>query len=82
MSPYGNHASSCEDTDGHPLVGNIAVWVQLLPYGLIGFSEIMALVTSLEYAFTKAPTNMRSTVQAVALFMKALSSTLAQGLIL
>lgn len=62
-------------------MANISVWVQLLPYGLIGFSEIMASVTSLEYAFTKAPTNMRSTVQAVALFMNALSSALAQALV-
>jgi hypothetical protein len=43
--------------------------------------EIMASVTSLEYVFTKAPTNMRSTVQAVALFMNALSSALAQALV-
>ena len=41
----------------------------------------MASITSLEYAFTKAPVNMRSTVQAVALFMNALSSALAQGLV-
>ena len=41
----------------------------------------MASVTSLEYVFTKAPTNMRSTVQAVALFMNALSSALAQALV-
>lgn len=60
---------------------NISVWVQLLPYGLIGFSEIMASVTSLEYAFTKAPVNMRSSVTAVSLFMNALSSALAQALV-
>jgi POT family proton-dependent oligopeptide transporter len=81
MSPCGNHANSCEDENGNTLGANISVWVQLLPYGLIGFSEIMASVTSLEYAFTKAPTNMRSTVQAVALFMNALSSALAQALV-
>jgi POT family proton-dependent oligopeptide transporter len=81
MSPCGNQAHSCEDAEGNPLVANISVWVQLLPYGLIGFSEIKASVTSLEYAFTKAPTNMRSTLQAVALFMNAPSSALAQALV-
>ena len=81
MSPCGTRANSCQDENGEPLVANISVWVQLLPYGLIGFSEIMASVTSLEYAFTKAPTNMRSTVQALALFMNALSSALAQALV-
>lgn len=53
MSPCDNQANSCEDSDGNPLVANFSVWVQLLPYGLIGFSEIMASVISLEYAFTK-----------------------------
>lgn len=75
LGPCGKEANSCEETT------NISVWVQLLPYGLVGFSEIMASVTSLEYAFTKAPTNMRSTVQAIALFMSAISSALAQALV-
>jgi len=41
----------------------------------------MASVTSLEYAFTKAPVNMRSTIQAVALFMTAFSAALSQALV-
>lgn len=81
MGPCGTQANDCEDEAGNPLTVNISVWVQLLPYGLIGFSEIMASVTSLEYAFTKAPTNMRSTVQAIALFMNAVSSALSQALV-
>ncbi|PBP19953.1 putative MFS peptide transporter [Diplocarpon rosae] len=80
----GNNASSCTipigDPDGEKWTSNISVWVQILPYGLIGFSEILASVTSLEYAFTKAPVNMRSTITAVALFMNAISSALAQAL--
>lgn len=81
MNPCGNRANSCEDADGNPLVAPISVWVQILPYALIGFSEIMASITSLEYAFTKAPKNMRSTVQAIALFMNAISSALSQALV-
>jgi POT family proton-dependent oligopeptide transporter len=81
MNPCGDHANSCEDGDGNPLVAPISVWVQIMPYALIGFSEIMASITSLEYAFTKAPKNMRSTVQAVALFMNAVSSALSQALV-
>lgn len=46
-----------------------------------GISEILASVTSLEYAFTKAPRNMRSLVQAVALVMNAFSSAIGQALI-
>lgn len=48
---------------------------------LIAFSEIFASITGLEYAFTKAPKNMRSLVTAVFLFMSALSSALGQALV-
>ncbi len=81
MSPCGYQASSCTDADGNILPAQISVWVQLLPYGLIGLSEILASVTSLEYAFTKAPVNMRSTIQAISLFMNAISSAFAQALV-
>ncbi|KAL2869436.1 putative MFS peptide transporter [Aspergillus lucknowensis] len=59
----------------------ISVWVQALTYILGGISEILASVTSLEYAFTKAPKNMRSLVQAVALFMNAISAAIGQALV-
>jgi POT family proton-dependent oligopeptide transporter len=78
MHPCGKNANSCEEEGAF---ADISVWVQIVPYGLIGFSEIMASVTSLEYAFTKAPVNMRSFVTAVSLFMNAFSSALAQALV-
>ncbi|KAI2790367.1 putative peptide transporter ptr2 [Penicillium oxalicum] len=59
----------------------ISVWVQVLTYVLGGISEILASVTSLEYAYTKAPRNMRSLVQAVSLFMNAISAALGQALV-
>lgn len=58
----------------------ITVWVQVFPYALIGMSEVMASITKLEYAYTKAPKNMRSTIQAIALFTSAVSSALGQAL--
>ena len=33
----------------------INVWVQTIPYVFVGISEIFTNVTSLEFAFTKAP---------------------------
>ena len=77
LSPCGNHASDPDCSGPAP----INVWVQTLPYVLIGFSEIMASVTSLEYAFTKAPHNMRSFVMSINLLMNAFSSAIAQGLV-
>jgi len=54
----------------------IIVWAQTGSYVLLAFSEILASITSLEYAHSKAPANMRSMVQAVCLFMNAIASAL------
>ncbi|EXJ64447.1 POT family proton-dependent oligopeptide transporter [Cladophialophora yegresii CBS 114405] len=77
MSPCGHRASDPDCSGPAP----INVWVQTVPYVLIGFSEIMASITSLEYAFTKAPYNMRSFVMSINLLMNAFSSAIAQGLV-
>ena len=57
----------------------INVWAVTGVYVLIAISEIFASVTTLEYAFTKAPKNMRSLVQAVQLFTTSFSAALAQA---
>ncbi|KAG5291601.1 oligopeptide transporter [Histoplasma ohiense] len=78
LGPCGKQANECAAKN---IPAPISVWVQTIPYVLGGVSEIFASVTSLEYAFTKAPKNMRSLVQAVALFMNAFSSALGQALV-
>jgi hypothetical protein len=50
-------------------------------YVLIAASEIFASITGLEYAFTKAPKNMRSLVMSVFLFMSAISSALGEAFV-
>ncbi|KAK8002436.1 hypothetical protein PG989_002155 [Apiospora arundinis] len=50
-------------------------------YVLIAFAEIAASITGLEYAFTKAPKNMRSLVTAVFWFAQAISSAIAQAFV-
>ncbi|ORY08474.1 peptide transporter PTR2-A [Clohesyomyces aquaticus] len=57
----------------------INVWAVTGVYVLIAISEIFASVTTLEYAFTKAPKNMRSLVQSVQCFTTAFSAALAQA---
>ncbi|EAW22638.1 putative MFS peptide transporter [Aspergillus fischeri NRRL 181] len=74
MSPCGDHPSDCDKP------APINVWVQTLPYVLIAFSEIFTSITGYEYAFTKAPRNMKSLVQSIFLFMNAISSAIQQGL--
>ncbi|KAF2202260.1 PTR2-domain-containing protein [Delitschia confertaspora ATCC 74209] len=74
LGPCGDHMNSCKEK------APISVWVQTLPYVLIGFSEIFTSVTGLEYAFTKAPRNMRSLVTSYWHFMSALSNAIGQAL--
>ena len=71
--PYYNMPT--EGGDGN----KIHVAVQIPGYLLIGWSEIFASVTGLEYAFTKAPANMKSFVMSMFLFMNAFGSILGIG---
>ena len=41
---------------------DLSVWVQTPSFVLVAVSEILASITGLEYAFTKAPKSMRSLV--------------------
>ncbi|KAM3413850.1 hypothetical protein BST61_g10527 [Cercospora zeina] len=59
----------------------INVWVQAVPYCLIAFSEVFASITGLEYAFSKAPENMRGLVMGVNLLQNAFSAALGQALV-
>jgi proton-dependent oligopeptide transporter, POT family len=79
VNPCGKNANYCLEKNNE--YSDISVWVQTIPYVLGGISEIFASVTSLEYAFTKAPRNMRSLVLAVALLMNAFSSALSQAFV-
>lgn len=74
MSPCGEYANGT-DCDPAP----INVWAQCLPYILIGMAEIFTNVTSYEYAFSKAPENMKSLVMSVNLFMSAISAAIGQA---
>jgi POT family proton-dependent oligopeptide transporter len=78
MSPCGNHPNKKGKIDCH---ADISVWVQVFPYGLIGMSEVLASITKLEYAYTKAPKNMKSTIQAIALSTSAVSAALGQAFV-
>lgn len=78
MSPCGYSATDGlgDDID---CAAPINVWAQCLPYVLVGISEIFTNTTSYEYAFSKAPDNMKSIVMAVNLAMSAISSALGEA---
>lgn len=91
QSPCGYSASTCAiDTttglpsasgDGDAVVVGINVWAQTGAYILIAVSEIFASIVSLEYAFSKAPKNMRSLVMSVNLFMSAFASAIGTAFV-
>lgn len=75
MSPCGEYANN-EDPD---CVAPINVWAQLLPYMLIGVAELFTNLGSYEYAFSKAPDNMKSLIMSVNLFMSAFAAAIGQA---
>ena len=73
---HDNQPSACVGADGFPNPAPINVWVVSGPYILVGIAEIFASITSLEYAFTKAPKRMKSFVMAFSQFQTAVSAAL------
>jgi len=78
-NPCGYQVSTCVDANGNAVTSSLNVWIQSGSYVLIAFSEILASITGLEYAFTKAPKNMKSLVMAVFLFTSAVSSAIGEA---
>ncbi|KAK0563784.1 hypothetical protein OC861_004630 [Tilletia horrida] len=78
-NPCGKYVAECKDAQGDALVSSLNVWIQSGAYVLIALGEVFAVITGYEYAFTKAPTNMRSLVASAFLFMNAISSAIGQA---
>jgi POT family proton-dependent oligopeptide transporter len=76
QSVCGSEAATCE---AEPFVPGLNVWIQTPSYVLIALSEIFASITSLEYAYTKAPKSMRSMVMAAGLFATAIAAALGEA---
>jgi POT family proton-dependent oligopeptide transporter len=77
---HDNEPSACTTADGYPNPAPINVWVVSGPYILVAIGEIFASITSLEYAFTKAPKRMKSVVMAFSQFQTAISAALNEAL--
>ncbi|XP_006456297.1 hypothetical protein AGABI2DRAFT_195475 [Agaricus bisporus var. bisporus H97] len=80
-NPCHYSAATCKDAEGNAIVSPLNVWLQTGAYFLIAVSEIFASITGLEYAFTKAPTNMRSLVMSAFLFTSAIASAIGEAFV-
>ncbi|KLJ06067.1 POT family proton-dependent oligopeptide transporter [Blastomyces silverae] len=70
----------CPASHGGALPNRIHVAAQTPAYLLVGFSEIFASITGLEYAYTKAPATMKSFVMALYLMTIAFGAAVAIAL--
>ncbi|CAI5758426.1 unnamed protein product [Candida verbasci] len=71
----------CYDQPGNCKYGNnIHVAIQIPAYCLISLSEILASITGLEYAYTKAPVSMKSFIMSLFLVTNAFGSALGIAL--
>jgi len=77
---FGEPLCPLSEVDGVAQGNHIHIAAQTGAYMLIGISEIFASVTGLEYAYTKAPPNMKSFVQSMFLLTNAFGSAISEGL--
>ncbi|TDZ61176.1 Peptide transporter PTR2 [Colletotrichum trifolii] len=71
---------ACPASDGGRLPNEVNVWAQLPIYVALAMAEIFGLVTASEYAYSKAPKDMRSIVQAMVQLSACLGSLMAMAL--
>ncbi|CAN0027902.1 unnamed protein product, partial [Hapterophycus canaliculatus] len=64
----------CIECDAPPLASNMSVLWQVPQYLLIGTSEILSAVTSLEFFYAEAPTTVRGVSAGLNLLTTALGS--------
>ncbi|KAF9172974.1 peptide transporter ptr2 [Mortierella sp. AD011] len=69
-----NYECTLCDPDQTP--NNVSIAWQVPSYFFIAISEIFASITGLEFAFTNAPSSMKSVVMAIFLFMNCLGALL------
>lgn len=78
---YGQPLCDASIVDGVAQGNNIHIAIQTPAYIFIGVSEIFASATGYEYAYTKAPPNMKSFVQSLFLLTNAFGSAISEAFV-
>ena len=73
---------SCIQCNPLPLMSRLSVFAQIPQFMLIGISEILSSITSLEFFYSQAPSSLRSICQSLNLATTALGSWLVIPLVL
>lgn len=78
--PCYEHPLACEASHGGQIPNQISVWVQLPVYFILAVAEIFGFVTASEYAYSKAPKDMKAVVQAIMQLTACVASALGMAL--
>ena len=78
--PCYDQPRACPASENGKLPNNINVWVQIPVYFILAVGEIFGFVTASEYAYSKAPQNMKTIVQALVQLTACAGSALGMAL--
>lgn len=78
--PCYDEPLACEASQGGKIPNEISVWVQLPIYFILAVAEIFGFVTASEYAYSKAPKDMKAVVQAIMQLTACVASALGMAL--
>ncbi|KAJ6037414.1 hypothetical protein N7540_001693 [Penicillium herquei] len=78
--PCFNMPLSCPESDGGKIPNSVSVWIQSPLYIILAVSEIFGFATVSEYAYSKAPKNMKALVQALTQFTACIASAAGMGI--
>jgi len=79
-SPCYEAPLACPASDGGHTPNHINVWLQTPIYVIMAISEIFSYVTALEYAYAKAPKDMKTIVQAISLLIAGIGAALGMAI--
>jgi len=74
--PCYDHPLACPDSENGTRPNDISAFAQIPVYVLQSVAEIFSQIAATEYAFSQAPVNMKSTMQAVAQSFGAVAAIL------
>ena len=77
--PCYKHPFACPESQGTE-PNDVSVWVQLPVYILLAIGEILGFVTAFEYAYSKAPKEMKTVVQALTQLTAGVASLLGMAI--
>ena len=78
--PCYDRPFSCPESEGGKIPNSVNVWAQMPVYIFLAIGEIFGFVTAFEYAYGKAPKDMKTVVQALTQLTACFASVLGMAI--